>query len=428
MKNVYRDKQLKSLIVYHDKQIPLNFVRLSEKIMDNLIELYRRLVARTNLGFQRSLSSQIRWENRMVGIMGARGVGKTTLVLQHIKSNFEGREDRALYVSLDHIWFASNSVLELADVFSKTGGELLVLDEVHKYSSWSQELKNIYDFYPDLKVIFTGSSLLEILNSRADLSRRALVYQMNGLSFREFLKLETGKDLPILTLDQILNNHVAEASQLLEQIKPLHHFSSYLKNGYYPFYKEFGNMFDYQLRSVVNLILEIELPQLRKFDIAYVSKMKQLLGIIADSVPFIPNVSKLSQKIGINRTTLLTYFHYLAESKITANLFSDSHGISLLQKPEKLYLENTNLAFALGNNVNEGNLRETFFLNQLSNSHQITLPEKGDFLVDQKWLFEVGGKNKPSSDQSESNYIVASDGIEIGNRNKIPLWLYGFLY
>lgn len=396
--------------------------------MDQLIELYRKLLLRTDLSFQRSLGSVIRWDHRMIGIMGARGVGKTTLVLQYIKNKYQDKENKALYVSLDHLWFASHSVLDLADDFSKSGGELLVLDEVHKYPNWSQELKNIYDFYPDLKVIFTGSSLLEILNSRADLSRRALVYQMAGLSFREFLQLETGKEFSQLTLEAILENHTQEALSILAEIKPLEYFSTYLRSGYYPFYLQFGEMYDHQLRSIVNLILEIELPQLRKFDIAYVSKLKQLLGIIADSVPFIPNVSKLSEKIGINRTTLLTYFHYLAESKLTSNLFSDTQGISLLQKPEKLYLENTNLAYALGTNVNEGNLRETFFLNQLSQAHQVTLPKKGDFWVDQRWLFEVGGKNKSLSGPIESGYFVASDGIEVGNQNKIPLWLFGFLY
>ena len=364
----------------------------------------------------------------MICIMGARGVGKTTLILQYIKKRYKGRENRALYVSLDHLWFASNSVLDLADDFSKKGGELLVLDEVHKYPNWSQEIKNIFDFYPDLKIIFTGSSLLEILNSRADLSRRALVYQMIGLSFREFLQLEIGKEFPKLTLESILTDHTTKALEILDNVKPLEHFPAYLKGGYYPFYREFGDLYDQQVRAIINLILEIELPQLRKFDIGYVSKIKQLLSIIADSVPFIPNVSKLSEKIGINRVTLLTYFHYLAECKVTSNLFSDTKGISLLQKPEKLYLENPNLAFALGRNVNEGNLRETFFFNQLSHQHQVTLPKKGDFLVDQQWLFEVGGKNKSLLGPIESEYFVASDGIEIGTQNKIPLWLFGFLY
>ncbi len=396
--------------------------------MEQLLELYRKLLQRTDLSFQRSLGEVIRWDHRMVCIIGARGVGKTTLILQHIKKHYLGKENRALYVSLDHLWFATHSLLELADDFSKTGGELLVLDEVHKYPNWSQELKNIFDFYSDLKVVFTGSSLLEILNSRADLSRRAVVYQLSGLSFREFLQLETGKELSMLTLESILTDHTAKALEIITHLKPLEYFSTYLKSGYYPFYRQFEDLYEQQVRAIVNLILEIELPQLRKFDIGYVSKIKQLLSIIADSVPFIPNVSKLSEKIGINRITMLTYFHYLAECKITSNLFSDTHGISLLQKPEKLYLENTNLAFALGRNVNEGNLRETFFLNQLSHSHQVTLPKKGDFLVDQRWLFEVGGKNKQLAGPSESDYFIASDGIEIGTQHKIPLWLFGFLY
>lgn len=396
--------------------------------MDQLVELYRRLLSRVDLSFERSLGSGIRWEHRMIGIMGSRGVGKTTLVLQYLKKKFASRENRALYVSLDHLWFASNSVLDLADHFCKAGGELLVLDEVHKYLNWSQELKNIFDFYPDLKVVFTGSSLLEILNSRADLSRRALVYQLSGMSFREFLQLETGQIFRSVGLEELLENHESIASEIIAHLKPLQYFPEYLRKGYYPFYRQFEDLYDHQLRSVINLILEIELPQLRKFDIAYVSKIKQLLGIISDSVPFIPNVSKLSEKIGINRTTLLTYFHYLAESKVTANLYSENQGISLLQKPEKLYLENTNLAYALGKNVNEGNLRETFFLNQVSNGHQVNLPQKGDFLVNRRWLFEVGGKSKPLKGPGEQDFFVAADGIELGYQNKIPLWLFGFFY
>ncbi|WP_026953245.1 ATP-binding protein [Algoriphagus mannitolivorans] len=396
--------------------------------MDQLVELYRKLLLKTSLDFVRSLEPKVRWENRLIGIMGSRGVGKTTLVLQHIKKNFSGKENKALYVSLDHIWFASNSIFELAEEFSKKGGELLVLDEVHKYPNWSQEIKNIYDFNPELQVIFTGSSLLEILNSRADLSRRALIFQMHGLSFREFLKIEAGLDFPVFSLESIIEQHADIAPKILENVRPFEYFSTYLAKGYYPFYREFEEMYDSQVRAIINLILEIELPQLRKFDVAYLPKIKQLLGIIADSVPFIPNVSKLSDKIGLNRTTLLTYLNYLAESKITANLYSDTKGISLLQKPEKLYLENTNLAFALGQNINEGNLRETFFLNQLSYGHQVTLPKKGDFLIDQKWLFEVGGKNKSLSSSDNMEIQIAADGIEIGHRNKIPLWLFGFLY
>jgi uncharacterized protein len=396
--------------------------------MEYLFELYRRLWNRTSLDFQRSLISEIKWGNRLIGITGARGVGKTTMILQYLKSQFAVSDNAALYASLDHIWFSSHTLLELADQFSKSGGKVLVLDEVHKYAGWSRELKNIYDFYPELQVIFTGSSLLEILNSGADLSRRALMYSLKGMSFREYVNFETGNTLPAFSLNEVLNQHEEIAIELVNKFRPYQFFGNYLKHGYYPFSREFGDLYDQQLRAIVNLILEVELPQLRKFDIGYVAKIKQLLSIIADSVPFIPNVTKISQKIGINRTTLLTYFHYLDESKLTTNLYQSNEGISLLQKPEKLYLENTNLAFALGRNVDIGNLRETFFLNQVSSKHSVTLPEKGDFLIDRKSNIEVGGIGKDLPKKEQAFHFVAADGIETGLGSKIPLWLFGFLY
>ncbi|MFN4000469.1 ATP-binding protein [Algoriphagus sp.] len=396
--------------------------------MDHLFELYRKLWRRISLDFQRSLISEINWENRLIGITGARGVGKTTLVLQYLKNQFDVADNSVLYASVDHIWFSSHTLLELADQFSKSGGKFLVLDEVHKYAGWSRELKNIYDFYPELQVVFTGSSLLEILNSGGDLSRRALMYHLSGMSFREYVNFESGNKLSAFSLEDVLSQHEQIASELVGKFRPFQFFGNYLKHGYYPFSKEFGELYDQQLRAIVNLILEVELPQLRKFDIGYVPKIKQLLSIIADSVPFIPNVTKISQKIGINRTTLLSYFHYLDESKLTSSLYQSNEGISLLQKPEKLYLENTNLAFALGRNVDIGNLRETFFLNQVSSKHLVTLPEKGDFLIDRKWNIEVGGIGKDLPKKEQEFHFVAADGIETGLGSKIPLWLFGFLY
>lgn len=396
--------------------------------MQILHELYRKLLSKTDLEFQRSLMEDIQWNIRLIGITGARGVGKTTLILQYLKKEFIGREELSLYVSLDHIWFATHSLLDLADQFAKQGGVQLVLDEVHKYPNWSREIKNIHDFYPELKLIFSGSSLLEILNASADLSRRAFIYQMTGLSFREYSNLEKGLKIPRIALKEIFTNHTTLASDISSEFRPLQYFPKYLENGYYPFYRDFGDFTAQQIRAVANLILEVELPQLRKFDIAYVPKIKQLLSIIADSVPFIPNVTKLSQKIGINRTTLLTYLNYLHESKLTSNLYSSSTGISLLQKPEKLYLENTNLAYALGSNVDIGNLRETFFLNQVSYTHSVTLPGNADFKIDQTWTVEVGGKNKDLPHTDLTDHFVAADGIEIGLGRKIPLWLFGFLY
>ncbi len=396
--------------------------------MQELFSLHQKLLRNTSLDFQRSLLTSIRWENRLIGITGARGVGKTTMLLQYLKKQFGEADSTVLFVSLDHFWFSSNSLLDLADQFTKVGGKILVLDEVHKYPDWSRQLKNIYDFYPELKVVFTGSSLLEILNSAADLSRRALIYQLSGLSFREYINLETDLKLPILKMEDILARHVELSNELLMGFRPFQYFKDYLKKGYYPFSREFGELYEQQLTAVVNLVLEVELPQLRKFDVAYVPKIKQLLAIIADSVPFMPNVTKLGQKIGINRTTLLTYFHYLDQSKLTKNLYQSTEGISLLQKPSKLYLENTNLAFALGKNVDIGNLRETFFLNQVGYNHEVVLPPKGDFLINKSWNIEVGGAGKSLSKAGLDSGFIAADDIETGFGSKIPLWLFGFLY
>ena len=306
----------------------------------------------------------------------------------------------------------------------------MFIDEVHKYPNWSQEIKNIYDDYPDVKIVFTGSSLLEILNARADLSRRAIIYRMQGLSFREYLAIENGIQLPILKLEEILNNHIYVSQEILQSIKPFQYFDSYLKMGYYPFYKEEKELFNQRLTEVVNMILEIELPLLRNLEIAYIHKIKQLLVILTESVPFTPNITKISSRIGINRITLLNYLHYLEEAELTINLNTEAGGISKLQKPTKLYLNNTNLMFVLQNEIlNLGTLRELFFANQLKYKHSLTIPQSGDFLIDNKYTVEIGGKDKTFKqiEMIENAYVVADD-IEFGFGNKIPLWLFGFLY
>jgi predicted AAA+ superfamily ATPase len=393
--------------------------------MDILFELYFKLLKNTSLNFQRSLIEDIRWNHRLIGITGSRGVGKTTLLLQHLLKNYKNQKNAALYVSLDHIWFSKNSLLDLVDEFSKSGGKILALDEVHKYQNWSREIKNIYDFFPELQIVFTGSSLLEILNSSADLSRRAVLYSLKGLSYREFLNFDRQLNLPSFTFENIIHNHQQLAEEIVSQVKPLQFWNDYLNHGYYPFYKEFGELYHQQILSIINLILEIELPLLRKMEIAYVPKIKQLLAIIADSVPFTPNISKLSEKIGINRTTLLTYLIFLRESELIFGLYPVNEGISILQKPEKIYLNHPNLAYALGKNVDLGNIRETFFINQLSGIHTLHIPNGSDFKIDKQWVIEVGGKNKNQNPHCD---YYAIDGIETGRQNKIPLWLFGFLY
>lgn len=397
--------------------------------MQVLQEKFIRKLEATNLDFIRSIMDSIRWEARLIGIKGARGVGKTTLILQYIKK-FLAADESTLYVSLDNLWFSQNSLTKLTDEFVKKGGKYLFLDEVHKYPNWSQEIKNIYDDYPTLKIVFTGSSLLEILNARADLSRRAIIYTMQGLSFREFLMLKTGIDLPIYKLSDITNSHSSLTKDINKKIKPLQYFETYLKSGYYPFFLEVPELYHERLEEVVNLILEVELVILRKVDAAYIPKLKQLLHIIGESVPFIPNISKLSEKISINRNTFVSYLFYLEEAGLTKNLFKNAKGITRLQKPDKLYLENTNLQFSIAkHNSDKGNMRETFFLNQVAYQALVEYADDGDFKVEGKYLFELGGKNKSRKQlKGAPNAYVVSDDIEFGFENKIPLWLFGFLY
>ncbi|OJV32212.1 MAG: AAA family ATPase [Bacteroidales bacterium 36-12] len=397
--------------------------------MDAIIEKSYQKVHETDTSFIRSIMDKIDWNDRLIGIRGARGVGKTTLLLQRIKKHSDNSSE-TLYASLDNLWFSEHSLLSLVDYFVKRGGKYLFLDEVHKYPKWSQVLKNIYDDYKELKVVFTGSSLLEILNARADLSRRAIIYDLQGLSYREFLNITQQTKFEVVSFDDILKNHKQISDEVLSKVKPLQFFGDYLRYGYYPFFTEGLTKFSYRLEEVVNLILEVELPLLRNIEPAYVSKIKQLLQIVSESVPFIPNIEKLSNRIDIHRNTLLSYLYYLQETCLTNQLHKDISGINKLQKPDKIYLENTNLAYTLAeNNTDIGNMRETFFLNQLSYNHTVEYPNNGDFWVDKKYLFEVGGKNKTGRQLKDSpNAFIVSDNIEYGFDNKIPLWQFGMLY
>ena len=397
--------------------------------MDQLFEKYYRRLDSISLDFVRGYAGIINRKARMIGIRGSRGVGKTTLLLQYMKKNFP-RDGSSLYASLDNIWFSENRLTDLTDRFVKQGGHYLFLDEVHKYPGWSQELKNIYDDYPGLKIVFTGSSLLEIRKSGADLSKRAVIYNMRGLSFREYLNFTLGLELSIVSLEDILSGQVDFVQEVLKKVKPLKYFSSYLKSGYYPFFLEVPELYFQRLEEIVNLILEMELPLLRKVEVENVPKVKLLLKILAESVPFIPNIVKLSERAGLTRNTVISYLGHLEEAHLVRNLYRNAKGITRLQKPDKIYLENTNLLYALSpDGVNSGNLRETFFVNQLSENHAVEYAKEGDFVVDGRFVFETGGKSK-GFDQIRGikNSFVAADGIEYGTGNRIPLWLFGFLY
>ncbi len=397
--------------------------------MEALIKRHLDLVNQTTLDFKRQIMTQLPWEERLIGIKGARGVGKTTLMLQYIKQNYS-LSLKAMYISLDNLYFSENKLIDFVEDFVARGGEHLFVDEVHKYKNWAIEIKNIYDSFPKLKVVFTGSSMLEILNSRVDLSRRALVYNMQGLSFREFLNFYHKTNFNVIKLEDLLTNHTEIALQIGKQFKPLQFFNEYLKVGYFPFYSGSEVLYYKRLQEIINMILEIELPLLRNTDVSIVGKIKQMLYVISQSVPFKPNISALADKINTTRKTVLEYINYMKEAKVFNLVHKDAFGISLLQKPEKLYLENTNYMFAIiHSEPNVGSLRETFFMNQLSESHTLTYSEKADFLVDNKYTFEIGGKDKTKKQiEHIENAFIAADNIEFGYENKIPLWLFGFLY
>ena len=398
--------------------------------MEKLIELFRKKMTGPLPVFERELERKINWNARLISVRGSRGTGKTTLFLQHIKKTFSNNLNKVLYVNLDNVYFSNNTLVELAEKFASRGGTHLFIDEVHKYENWSKEIKNLYDDFPELHIAFTGSSLLEILNGRADLSRRTLVYELTGLSFREYLSLIKAHDFPIFTLEEILKNNEQISAEIASKIKPFEFFDDYLSFGYYPYFLEGKDDYFNRLNETLNMILEVELPMLRGLEIAYIPRIKKLLAVIGESAPFIPNITQLAAKIGISRQTLLIYLKYLEDAKLINQLYKKSRGLSVLEKPEKILMENTNLIELFnGENANTGSRRETFVLNQLLHSHKVDFSEESDFFVDSKYTFEVGGKNKKRKQIQEipDSYIITDD-IEFGTDRRIPIWLLGFMY
>lgn len=396
--------------------------------MEELFEKYYKKIDRIPTGFQRYLLQQIDWTNRMIGIKGARGVGKTTLLLQYIRLHLPS-DHQTLYVSLDDLYFTENSLVDLVDKFVKQGGRFLLLDEVHRYHNWSQELKNIYDDQPDLHIIFTGSSIIHLNKAKGDLSRRAVMYELLGLSFREYLDFVTKEKFEIISWDNLFRQHVEFARSIVKKLHPLEHFNNYLQYGYYPYFIENKNVYSLKLAETISLALSADLPAIYDISYASIEKIRLLLHIIAESVPFKPNITKLSERTGVSRNTLVTFLKYLEDMRVIRNLYTSTKGIGLLQKPEKIYLHHPNLHYALsGNNSDVGNMRESFFANQVSVLKSVSYAEEGDFKVD-SFVFEVGGKDKTLRQVKHlENAYIAADNIEIGYQHKIPLWLFGFLY
>ncbi|SKB63069.1 hypothetical protein SAMN05660226_02359 [Parapedobacter luteus] len=397
--------------------------------MDILKEKSAILLRQTELGFQRSLLQRINWQNRLIGILGARGAGKTTLMLQRMKM-LDVADDEKLYISLDDLYFTNHTLVETAEAFRKSGGRYLFVDEVHKYDGWARELKNLYDFYRDIHLVFTGSSIIEMLSLEVDLSRRAHIHHLAGFSFREFLSFEHGVEQPAVSLQDVLENHVALAVEL-NDLKPVKVFGQYLAYGYYPYYKEDLAGYPLQLANVVNLTIAYDLAFIEDIDKQQTRKINQLLASLATQVPFKPNISELAKTIGMSRTTLIQYLHYLEKAKLIQLVYLEGKGLGPLEKPGKLLLDNPNLFYALSTQPkNAGSIRESFFVNQLRNAGQrVDLAKKGDFIVDSQYVFEVGGAKKNFSQIADvPNAYVAADDIEVGNGHKIPLWLFGMLY
>lgn len=398
--------------------------------MDKLYQYSELRINDISTNFKRYLWQRINWDNRLIIITGARGIGKTTMLLQYIKEKLGKVTDDVIYVSLDDLYFSKNTIVDFAGEFVKRGGKYLFIDEIHKYPNWSQEIKNIYDYYSSLQIIITGSSALDIFKGKADLSRRAISYKMQGLSFREFIQLKYGHLFPILTIEDIFTNAPTFISAIHKKIKPIKLFEEYLQTGYYPFFIEGEQDFHQRLKQSVNHVLDGDLPSVERIDFIAVQNLRKLLSIITEISPFKPNILKLSKQIGISRETLQKYLYLLSKADLLLLLQSNTKGISKLNKPEKVYLNNPNLMYALSyTNVNVGTLRETFFYNQINENHSIRSSDKGDFFINQKYTIEVGGKNKKRKQISGiENAFIAADNIEFAHQNTIPLWLFGFLY
>lgn len=397
--------------------------------MQNLITKSDKKIRGVSLKITRYLLSKLDINNRLTIIRGARGVGKTTILLQ-FANKFFNKNKTVLYVALDDLFFIQNTIYSLAEEFSKNNGFLLLLDEVHKYPGWSREIKLIYDDFPELKLLITSSSLLEIYQSESDLSRRAVTYDLKELSLREFLIFEENLVFDTLSLDDILKDHIDISYQLTEKIKPIYQFNKYIKYGMYPYFIENLNTFYDKLLQTIHLTLEIDLPAVEFIDYNHIVKLKRLLYAISTSAPFTPNITKLSERIEISRPALIKALQYLERARLIIQLRKNNKGISILSKPDKVYINNPNIQYALSDdNINRGSLRESFMVNQLQDLHKLSIPLKGDLLVDGLYTFEIGGKNKSRSQikQIDNSYLVKDD-IENGIKGSIPLWLFGFLY
>ena len=403
--------------------------------MDTLFRKHDRLLANTSMDIVRDQMNQIHWNAQIISIMGPKGVGKSTLLRQYVKRHYQIGDRRALYCSADSVDFSTRTLVELAEQFFINGGELLIVDEIHKYkpgtSDWSREIKEIYELFPKLKLIVSGSSLLKLKEGDADLSRRAIKYTMPGLSFREALRFYHGLDFPKWTLEDILTHPFDLWEMVTSKCKPVVHFKEYLEKGYYPFLLEGEGEYFTRIEQVVNYIIETELPQICKVDVANIRKLQALVKLIAEEVPFELNANKIAGSMEIGRDTVVEYLKYLGDAKILNLLYSDKKKTGKLSKPDKVYLENPNLLYAIApDKVEIGTARESFAVNSLSESHLVEYGKaQGDFKIDSKYTFEIGGRSKDFSQIAGiPNSYVFADDWDMPDGAKLPLWMLGFLY
>lgn len=397
--------------------------------MIELLEQSEMLLVQVPMRFKRYLYHQIDWSSRLIGIKGARGTGKTTLLLQWLHEQGLS-SSKAAYFTLDDLYFSTHSLVETAKNFHKQGGKILALDEVHKYPTWAREIKNLYDLYSDLQIIFTGSSIIDLAKQEMDLSRRAAMYELHGLSYREYLIYNETLNIPPLSINDILNPKNNLRNFFPKDFRPLEHFNHYLKSGYYPFYKESRENYHMRLQQLVRTIIEYDMAELKGFDIRNAKKMLQLISIIAQNVPFKPNLSKLSEKSKIHRNSLANYLYFLEQARLIWLLHPSGVSSATLQKPDKVYLNNTNLMYALTNEtISAGTLREVFFCSQLHVHYELSTPQKGDFMVNGKYTFEIGGKSKQASQIVDiKNAKIVKDDLEFPAGIALPLWIFGFVY
>ncbi|WP_288369720.1 AAA family ATPase [uncultured Algoriphagus sp.] len=396
--------------------------------MEELLEISYSLIGRTSLSFERYLKDKIAWDEKLIGIKGARGTGKTTLILQYLKRK-KDEGFQVTYFSLDELFFLENSLVETAKAFYQNGGKILALDEVHKYPGWSREIKNLHDRYSDLQIIFSGSSIIDISKVEGDISRRAIIYELHGLSFREYLLFKKNLVLPLLSLEQIVSSTNDLRSFFPNDFKPISFFKEYLVTGYFPFSGKNEDLYFQKLRQMIRTIVEYDMAEIKGFDIRNGKKLLQLLYIVAQQVPFKPNLSSLASKTSIHRNSLSLYLQYLAEARLLELLYPEGISVSTLQKPEKIFINNTNYLFALAEKSPEiGSVREIFFQSQIKVNHQINYSKTVDFLVDKSFHFEIGGKNKSRKQLISEDHFLVKDDLEYPVGQNIPLWVFGFLY